>query len=156
MRKKLAPFSIFLIILLSLIACNDKDEYNFFGTYTFDEISYLSGLSSTTKDYREEQLAGTKYIINEKQFKIENANDTVDIASPDYVKEEIPTDNTIFSDVSTFIDENIEVQYTIYEKDGSKTNLRLFFSTNNLWISSYVDNTADGSEIIMDIIKISK
>lgn len=160
MRKKIILFIINLIILGSQMGCSNKDEYDFFGTYTFEEITYLSGLSSTTKDYREEQMAGTKYIINDKQFTIENTNNStqklVEINSPDYVREEIPDDSTIFSDVSSFIDEKIDYQYTIYEEDGNKTNRRLYVSSNNLWISSYVDNTADGSEIIMDITKVSK
>ena len=155
MRKALLlTSSIFLFI--SLAGCNNNVKQNIYGIYTFEEVSYLSGLSSTTKGYVEDEMKGTKYIVKADLFKIESANSKIEISSPNYVREEIPDNVTLLSDVRSFISKNIECQYTIYTKDGSTTHWRIYVSSDSLWISSFVDNTADGSEIIMNIFKVSK
>jgi len=42
------------------------------------------------------------------------------------------------------------------EAKNGLTKWRSYVSSDCLWIGTYVDNTADGSEIIMDIYKLSK
>lgn len=137
-----------LILLIFLSSCSDSDKQDFYGTYTFEKVSYLSPLSSSTIDYMNERMAGTKYIIESDLFKIEDTDKIVEISSPNYVKEEIQNDLSPSDDV--------KYQYTIYSRDGNKTNLRLYASSDSMYIASYVDNTADGSEIIMSIFKLSK
>lgn len=131
-------------------------EQTIYGTYTFEEVSYLSPLSSSNKDYVNDQMKGTKYNIEEDLFKIESTSYTEEVSFPNYVKEEIPSDPSIFSDVYTFIGNDVDYQYTIYDKDGSRTKWRLYISSDSLWVGTYVDNTASGSEIIMNIYKLSK
>ena len=145
-----------LVILVFLSACSSGVEQDIYGAYTFDEVSYLSPLSSATKDYVNSQMEETKYTIKEDLFKIESKDYTVEFSSPKYVKEEISNESSILSDVHTFIGSDVDYQYTIYDKDGNKTKRRLYVSSDCLWIGTYVDNTADGSEIIMDIYKLSK
>ena len=140
----------------AIVGCSNKDKQNFYGAYAFEKVSYLSGLSSSTVDYVDEKMAGTEYAIKADLFKIESADNTVEISSPNYVREEIPNDFSILSDVRGFIGNEAECQYTICKKDGSKTHLRLYVSSDSLWIASYADNTADGSEIIMYIYKLSR
>lgn len=150
MNRKWVFLSI-LFLLVCLAGCNNKDMPDFYGTYTFEEVSYLSGLSSCTVDYVEKLRTGTVYTIEADLFKIESAENTVEINSPNYVREEIPNDFTILSDVRSFIGDDVEFQYNIYP-----SHWRLYLSSDCLWIASYTDNTADGSEIIMDIFKLSK
>lgn len=151
--KKIILFVISLVLLVSIDGCSSKDQHSFYGTYTFEEVSYLSSLSSSSIDYLEEKMEGIKYTINDNLFKIEYADDVIIINSPDYMKEEVPDD--IDSLVNDNSGEKIDYQYNIYAEDGSKTGWRLYLSSNQLWIASYVENTAEGSEIIMDIFKVS-
>lgn len=144
------------LVLLFCTSCSrNSDKQDFYGTYTFEEVSYLSLLSSSTIDYMNERMAGTKYTIEADLFKIEAPDNTVEISSPDYVKEEIKNSLPVPADVYTSISDDIKYQYTIYKKDGAKTNWRLYISSGNVWIGSYADNTADGSEIIIHIYKLS-
>lgn len=146
--KKAFILMVGLILLIFLSSCSDSDKQDFYGTYTFEKVSYLSPLSSSTIDYMNERMAGTKYTIEADSFKIEDTDKTVEVSSPNYVKEEIQNDLSPSDDV--------KYQYTIYSKDGDKTNWRLYASSTSMYIASYVDNTADGSEIIMSIFKLSK
>ncbi len=45
-------------------------------------------------------------------------------------------------------------RYTIDTKEGRKINFHLFAMDDQLWRSSYADNTADKSEITMDLWKL--
>ena len=150
--KKLISFIICLSLLVSLNGCSNNDKHNFYGTYNFEEVSYLSSLSSLSIDYLEKKMLGTKYTIKDNLFKIEytDSDNTIDISSPDYTNEEIPNDIDVLCDVRSFIGDEVESQYSIYTEDGSKTVWRLYVSSNYLWIA------ACGSENIMNIIKLSK
>jgi hypothetical protein len=145
------------IILFGCVSCrSNSGKQNFYGTYTFSEVSYLSMLSSSRIDYLNKKMAGTKYTIKANIFKIKSKDSTTEISSPKYVKEEIPSNVTSFSDVRSFLGNDVKWQYSIYDKDGNKTKWRLYASTDCLWITTYVDNTANGSEIINNIFKLSK
>ena len=96
------------------------------------------------------------YTIKEDLFKVESTNRTIEFVSPKYIKEEISREASVLSDVYTFIGTDVDYQYTIYDEDGVKTNWRLYVSSDSIWIGTYVDNTADGSEIVMYICKLSK
>lgn len=145
-----------LISLIFLSCSSNLDKRDFFGTYTFEEVAFLSPLSSYSIDHLNEGMKGTKYIISADLFKIESSKDTTIINSPGYVKEEIPKESFSLSDVRTFIGDKVKYQYNIYDKNRNKTNWRLYEASDGLWVASYVDNTANGTEIIMSIYKLSK
>lgn len=144
---------LFLLVFLS--GCSRVNEQDFFGLYTFKEVSYLSPLSSATKDSVNKQMKGSKYTIKENLFKIESTGYTVEYSSPKYVKEEIPEESTLFSDVYSFLGKDVEYQYTIYNEYENKTMWRLYVSSDSVWIAKYSD-TPGGSEIIMYIYKLSR
>ena len=98
----------------------------------------------------------TKYTIKEDLFKIESTEYSVEVNSPKYVKEEIPKNSSLFSDIDTLISDEVDYQYTIYENDGNRTRWRLYISSDCLWIGTYIDNTADSLEIIFDIYELTK
>jgi len=156
MKRVLLTLIVVLISLVCLSCSSNSDNQDFYDTYTFEEVSYLSLLSSATIGYINERMAGTKYTIEADLFKIESADNTIEISSPNYVKEEIQNDLSALYDLHTLNDNEVEYQYTICNKDGNKTNLRLYVSSDFLWIASYADNTSDGSEIIMSIYKLVK
>jgi hypothetical protein len=146
-----------LISLVYLSGCSIRDEHNIYGTYKFEKVSYLSPLSSSTIDFVNDQMEDTKYTIQADLFKIESKEYTVEFSSPKYVKEKVQKDSSVLSsDIDTLICSDVDYQYTIYDKDGNKAKWRLYVSSDCLWIAAYVDNTADGSEIIMYIYKLSK
>jgi len=136
-----------LVLLFCLSCSRNNDEQDFYGTYTFEEVSYLSLLSSSTIDYMNERMTGTKYTIEADLFKIEALDNTVEINSPNYIEEEIKDSIPTASDAYAAISEDVKYQYTIYKNDGTKTNWRLYVSSYTTWIGSYVDNTVNGSEV---------
>jgi hypothetical protein len=154
--KRVFMLIVGLVLLFSISCSRNSDKQGFYGIYTFGEVSYLSLLSSSTTDYMNERMAGTKFTIEADLFKIETSDNTVEINSPSYLKEEIKNSLPTPSDVYAGISDDVKYQYTIYKKDGTKTNWRLYVASDNVWIGSYVDNTANGSEIIMYIYKLSK
>jgi hypothetical protein len=154
--KRVFILIVGLVLLFSISCSRNSDKQGFYSTYTFGEVSYLSLLSSSTIGYMNERMAGTKFTIEADLFKIETSDNTIEINSPSYLKEEIKDSIPTPSDVYAAISDDVKYQYTIYKKDGTKTNWRLYVSSDNVWIGSYVDNTATGSEIIMYIYKLSK
>ncbi|MDP4088791.1 MAG: hypothetical protein Q8930_05910 [Bacillota bacterium] len=161
MKKVLILIAGFIALILFGV-CSYNPKNDFYGTYNFEKVSFLSPLSSSTIDYANEKRKGTRYTIEADIFKIEAADHVVEINSPKYVKEEVHVDSSKAPDFSALsgtkalIENKIKYQYTIYNKDGGKTHWRLYYSSKGLWIASYVDNTADGSEIIMELCKLTK
>ena len=151
--KKLFAITAGLLAVISLTSCGNRQ--GFYGTYTFEEVSYLSPVSSATVDYMNEKMAGTKYTIESDLFMVEFDDATVQFVSPTYQKEQISTVYDTLSDASCVIGNEIDYQYTIYDEDGQNTHWRIYESPTELWISSFADNTADGSEIILNIFQIS-
>ncbi len=151
--KKLIAVAAGLLMVIGLAACSG--QMGFYGTYTFGEVSYLSPVSSSTVDSLNERMQGTKYTIEQDIFSVEFADAQIEFASPTYRKEEIPTTQNALGDASCVIGNEIEYQYTIYKEDGTKSGWRLYVSSNTLWVSSFADNTANGSEIILNIFELS-
>jgi hypothetical protein len=150
---------VFILIFgITLIGClswyNNNNKQDFYDIYTFEKVSYLSPLSSSSIDYVNSRMAGAKYTIKANLFKIESEYYTIEISSPNYLKQEV-SENLLY-DVHTLDSNGVNYQYTIYDKERNKTNWRLYVSSDSLWIASYVDNTANNTEIIMDIFKLSK
>lgn len=141
--KRVLIIIISIISLVYLFGCSNGDEQNIYGTHTFEKVKYLSPLSSSTIDYVNSQMEETKYTIKEDIFKIESTEYTVEISSPKYVKEEIPKDATLFSDMDTLISDEVDYQYTIYDNEGNRTKWRIYTSSDCLYIGTYIENTAD-------------
>ena len=144
------PLKILFTMVFSIvfISCNSNtNKQEFYGTYTFDKVSYLSPLSSSTTDYLNKQMTGTKYMITEDLFKIESLNNIIEVRSPKFIKEELPQNSDSLLDARTIDGIKVKSQYSIFEKNGDKTHWRLYISSDYIWVSSYVDNTANGQEI---------
>jgi hypothetical protein len=144
------------VSIVFLSCAGNIDKQDFYGTYTFDKVIYLSPLSSSTIDASNKAMAGTKYVIEADLFKIDFKDNPVEISSPNYVKENVKFDSSTLFDYHTVLGNDVKYQYNINNKDGSKAHWRLYASSNSLWVASYADNTADGSEIIMNITKMTK
>ena len=144
------------IIFLIFLSCNgNADKQDFYGTYTFDELIYLTALSSSSLDYANKTMADTKYTIEADLFKIEDKNFKVEISSPSYVKEDVQFDSSPLFDDHILQDNGFKYQYDIKDKDGNKTKWRLYVSPECLFVASY-HNSDYGSEAIWKIAKLSK
>jgi hypothetical protein len=144
-----------IIFLIFLSYNGNAEKQNFYGTYTFDELIYLTGLSSSSLDYANKTMADTKYTIEADLFKIEGKDINVEISSPSYVKEDVQFDSSPLFDDRILQDNGFKYQYDIKDKDGNKTKWRLYVSRECLFIASY-HNSAFGSEVIWEIAKLSK
>jgi hypothetical protein len=155
MRKIIILVAGIISILFIIFNSSIKDK-GFYGTYKFEELSYLSPLSSYSTDYLIKGLKDNKYIIKNDLFRIESKGHVDEIQSPNYVRK--PISKVFFGalDINYILGKEVKYQYDIYDKEKRKTNLRLYVSRNYLWIATYADNTADGSEIILSLYKLGK
>ncbi len=150
-----------LIILVCLVLYINIDKQDFYGTYNFEEVTYLSPISSSFIGHVNEQMAETRYTIKSDLFKIDSKYNGVEIISPIYVKVEIDNNSYIYP-ISILDSKEVNEQYNIFYEDGSATDLRLYVSSDSLWIASYVPIASpivigsSGSEMIVSIYKLSK
>lgn len=147
--KKLVIISI---LLISLTGC--KSEFNnLYGNYVFDEVTCLSPLSSSTKDYTTEIMSGTKYIINEDVFKVEGSDYIVEIVSPSYVEDDDLYESPLLFGLDDFF-KKTENRYVVVDSDDNETDWRIYTSSDSIWISSRVNNAPNGPLIIFEIYKL--
>lgn len=133
-------------------------------TYTFDKLIYLSLLSSRSFDYAEKQMSGIKCTVNNELFEIDypaaySMNSNYSVSQPVYQKEKMDLEMAKAFEESTMGKVSIsdfkeKYRYTIYTKDKVKTNFHLYVLDDQVWLSSFADNTADGSEITMYLCKL--
>lgn len=156
MKQKVLFF--ILIILLSFFdGCSN--ENSIFGNYEFKDIIFLSPVSSSTVDYMKDKSMGTKYTIQKDIFKIISTENQYEILNPTYIKEKINNEIIQSFNFGVFNSVSIEeykekYRYTIYTKNNQKSNYYIYSLDNELWIASYVDNTANKKDLIMYIFKI--
>jgi len=139
-----------------MVGCRINGKPDLFGEYDFKEVDYLSLLSSSSVDFLENEMEGTKFLVEENLFKIELDDNIFEIIEPNYIKEDIPSNPGAMLDIRKILDGEAEYQYTIYSKEGEKTYKRLYTSQDSIWLASYVDNTADGSEIFLYVYQLSR
>lgn len=130
------------------------------GSFEFNELLYLSPLSSMTFDYAKNRMMGTKYTISDDGFMIDYPDgDDYVLPDPIYTKETMTDDmvrtfeHATMEKVSTS-EYTQKYRYSIYTNDNRKTNFHLYVMDDELWLSSYADNTADKSEIVMYLWKL--
>lgn len=145
---------IFLILLVFLFRNDNGNIQDFYGTYTFDELIYLTGLSSSSIDYANKARADLKYTIEADLFKIEGKDINVEITSPSYVKSELQFDSFPSFDHHILRDNGLKYQYDIKDKEGSKTMWRIYISQKDIFVASY-RNSANNTEFTWDIAKLS-
>lgn len=146
---------VFLIILVVLFRYDNDNIQNYYGTYTFDELIYLTGLSSSTISYANQVRADTKYTIEADLFKIEGKEINVDITSPSYIKSQVQFNSLPSFDQHIIKDNGLKYQYDIKDKDGNKTMWRLYVSGKDIFVASY-RNSAYETEFIWDVAKLAK
>ena len=144
-----------IIFLIFLSWNGDADAQDFYGTYTFDELIYLTALSSSSLDYANKTMVDTKYTIEADLFKIEGRDSNVEISSPSYAKEDVQFDISPLFDDHILQDHGIKYQYDVMDKDGNNTNWKLYVSPEGLFVASY-HNSSYGSEVIWEIAKLYK
>lgn len=152
--KKILLLSV-LSLFIMMVGCSSEGKDNIYGEYNFEEVSYLSPLSSSLVDSLKERMKDSKYIIQEDLFKVQTSEFTIEVISPKYVKEEINPDSLALFDTNFFRKNNIKAQYSIYDQDGNITNSILFVSPNDLWIATNTNIAPNGQLVIFYIFKLS-
>ena len=146
---------IFLIFLVFLCRDYNVNIQDFYGTYTFDELIYLTGFSSSTISSQNISRTDTKYTIEADLFKIEGKDINVETTSPSYVKSEIKFDSFPAFDYHILKKSGLKYQYNIKDKDGNNIMWRLYVSRKAIFVASY-RNSAYDTEVTWDIAKLSK
>lgn len=153
--KKIFIFSVLSLFILT-VGCSSDGKDNIYGEYIFEEVSYLSPLSSSTKDSLNERMKDSTYLIHEDLYKVQTSELTIEVNSPKYVKEKIDMESLTLFNTDFFKKNNIKSQYSIYDQDGNKTNSILYVSSNDMWISTNTNVAPNGQLMIFYIFKISK
>lgn len=152
--KRVLKIAIVMVIFIYIFSLRGASTDNLFGIYTFDTVSSLSPLSSYTKDYINEKMEGAQFVFQEDLFIVQTLTDSVEIKSPKYKKKAIDDNAEVFQKTSS--DEAVKHQYIIYDKDGDRTNWRIYTSKKDVWISLIVDNTANNQELMIYRYKLIK
>ena len=157
MKRVALLIVVFVSIIFLIFLCynGSADIQDFYGTYTFDELIYLTAFSSSTVDYKNKTMADTKYTIEADLFKIENKDFNVEISNPSYVKEDLQFDLSPLFNEHTIQDNGFNYQYDVKDKNGNKTMWKLYVSPKCIFVASY-HNSAYGSDVIWEIAKLSK
>lgn len=156
--RKLVSLVFGFLLIGFLFGCGSSTDVLSKHTYTFEKVSYLSPLSSSTVDYLSQGMAGMKCTITADSFKLEAMPSSIQIETPRYEKEALSYSDSPYPmvDIRSILSKEVKHQYTILDQQGRKTYWRLYFSSKLLWVAQYNDNTADGSEIIMSIYQYSR
>lgn len=153
--KRILLFSVLSLFILT-VGCSSDGKDNIYGEYKLEEVSFLSPLSSSTKDSVKERMKDSTYIIQEDLFKVQSTELPIEIISPKYVKEEVDTESLAMFDTDFFRKNRIKAQYSIYDQNGDKTKSLLFVSPNGLWIATNNTVAPNGQLVIFYIFKLSK
>lgn len=142
-----------MALAFSLSGCGGKNEL-LQGTYRFEKVHYLSLLSSSTKDYVNSLNEDTEYVIHEDVFRIIGPEETMELESPEYVREEVK-ESSGFIDLDKVLQDIDAVRYVICDKDGNRSRWSLYVSGESLWIGRHND-LPDGRELLFDLYIIRK
>jgi beta-lactamase regulating signal transducer with metallopeptidase domain len=137
---------------------NERTE----ATYGFEKLLYLSPLSSSMFEFAENRMKEAQCSIGADHFSIDNPKEKehYEVTNPIYVKSELTEKMAADFEESTFgkisvADYSVKQRYKIRTEGNKNTNYCLYVMDNELWLASYTDNTADGSEITMALWKLS-
>jgi len=130
---------------------------DFYGNYAFKEVSVLSMLSSATIDYANEQRSGNTYTVTEELFEIRGKDFTFTVEKPKYEACGMPANEDIMNrDGKNFAKAYmVDAQYKILKEDGEPAYYKIYTSSkypDRIWLADYNDNTADGTEILVQSI----
>lgn len=139
------------------IEIGTEEAGKYFG---FDGLLYLSHLSSSTFDYAESRMEGANFIIGGDRFEIDyTGQEDYEITQPVYVRKKMAGDMIMAFEKSTMNTVSVSEykgkhRFDIFTEENQKTNFCLYAMDKQLWLASYANNTADGSEITMYIWKL--
>jgi len=129
----------------------------FYGNYAFKEVSVLSLLSSSTIDYANERRTGNTYTVTKDLFEIRGQDFTLTVENPEYEAYGMPGNEDIMNrDGRDFAKAYfIDAQYRIQNENGGQVYYKIYTSSkypDRIWLADFNDNTADGSEILVQSI----
>lgn len=152
--KKILLFSV-LSLFIMMVGCSNDGKDNIYGEYIFEEVSYLSPISSSLKESLNERMKNSTYTIQEDLYKVQSSEVNIEVISPKYVQEKIDADSLALFDTNFFRMNNIQSQYSIYDQDGNRTNSMLFVSPNDIWIATNTSVAPNGQLMIFYIFNLS-
>lgn len=114
--KKLLVCTILFTIIFHITGCSTNLNDNFYGDYTFNEVMYLSPLSSATKDSINDRMDKTRYTIKAESFKVEGSEYTFEISSPKYIEDDEKYDSPLLFGLDDFLD-GVDHKYIVLDEN---------------------------------------
>jgi hypothetical protein len=115
-------------------------------------------LSSSTIDYMNLKKSKNTYTVAADLFAIRGANLDISINAPVYEPCALPDQKEFFigERLNEWITQyKIDAAYKVFTSDGGKVHWKIFTSSacpGLLWLGDYVDNTANGAEIVVQSV----
>lgn len=157
--KKVILLALIALITNSLLGCSSDNNAEISGVYEFEGAVYLSSLSSSSIENIEKHMEGTVYTINKDSFEIVSSEYLYKISDPSYERIEMDNDivetfNDAVFDAVSISEYKEKYQYIIHTKENGQVKFYLYSMDDELWIASYMGNTANNTVLIMDIYKL--
>lgn len=157
--SKMAMIMVALCLLLAPCGAMGEGAADIAGDYEYQSLAFLSLLSSSTWEYHQQEVKGTSVTIADDLFYVGDGG--VLISDPTY--EAISMDDVMMSSLkeATWSQEgdapiNPSMRYKVLDGRGRSSGFYIYTSGSSVWIAKYVDNTANGQDIITYIYTLSK
>ena len=159
MRKSVIGFLISVLLIFTTLSGVADGGSDIYGNYEYQNLFFLSLLSSSTWDYHQEQMQHTRVTIECDLFSVADGNFRV--IDPVYEKQEMdPSQMDAFKRAIWTTDDNVPIfpdfRYMVLDAIGNKVGYYLYTSGNTLWIAKYVDNTNQNQDVITYIYSLEK
>ena len=159
MKKRVIGFLIGILLLFTVISGFADNGSDVYGNYEYQDLIFLSLLSSSTWDYHQEQMQHTRVTIECDLFSV--ADGSFRIVNPTYEKHEMDrAQMDAFKRALWMTDESVPIspdfRYVVLDADGNKAGYYLYASGSSLWVAKYVDNTNDNQDVITYIYSLEK
>jgi hypothetical protein len=157
--RKFISFIFILLLMSSFLSCDSDDNLPIYGEYHFHKMIYLSPLSSVSLELSKELRENTQYEISKDSFRVISDSDTYEIEDPTYEtikmnEEQVKVFHDSVLNSISLKDYKYKYQYDIYDKEGNKSNYRIYLMDDELWLASYL-LTSSEEEYIFDICSLN-
>ncbi len=132
------------------------DIEDLYGSWRYAGLAHQWAGSSSTGDYIEETMTGTVFGITEQRFLASGGVEWA-VEHPQYALHALEGTPGAFDDVKQWLGEDVLGYYAILSSGGTVQPYRIYFSRDGrYWITSFTNDTADGSVILYDIYAMEK
>lgn len=126
-----------------------------YGEWRFAALAHQWAGAAQTGDAAASEMEGTVFGITEKSFLVSGGQNW-SVENPRYILHPLEEPTGAFDDVRAYLGDEVLGYYAVLSEGGTVQPYRIYFSRDTYWVTSFRDNTADGSVILYDIYRIER